>query len=96
VHDDGAGWLRWSGESATPREASPRWVGAPGPAHEDGRRVRRLGTDGAAETEVRCDRAAYWREATLGAWTNKWEGSSFIAAHCVGATQACASKERGR
>jgi hypothetical protein len=27
---------------------------APGPAHEDGKRVRRLGTDGVAEIEVRC------------------------------------------
>jgi hypothetical protein len=52
----GVGRLRWSGKSATPQEASPRRVGAPGPAHEDGRHGRRLGIDGAAETEARHDR----------------------------------------
>jgi hypothetical protein len=55
VRDGGAGRLRWSGKSATPREASSRWVGAPGPAHKDG---RRLDIDGAAETEARHDRGS--------------------------------------
>jgi hypothetical protein len=52
----GAGRLLWSRKSATPQEASLRWVGALGLAHEDGRHVRRLGTDGAAEIEARHDR----------------------------------------
>jgi hypothetical protein len=52
VRDGGAGWLRWSRKLATPREASPRWVGAPGPTHEDGRQP---GTGGVAETEARHD-----------------------------------------
>jgi hypothetical protein len=56
VCGDGAGRLLWSRKSATPQEASLRWVGAPGPAHEDGRHVRRLGIDGAAEIEARHDR----------------------------------------
>jgi hypothetical protein len=58
--------------------------------------VRWLGTDEVVKTEVRQDRAAYRREPAVGAWTNEWEGSSFIAAHCVGATWACARRERGK
>jgi hypothetical protein len=58
--------------------------------------VRWLGTDEVVKTEVRHDRAAYPREPAVGAWTNEREGSSFIAAHCVGATWACARRERGR
>jgi hypothetical protein len=49
VHGGGVRRLWWSGKSATPQEASLRWVGALGPAHNDGRGVRQLGTDGAAE-----------------------------------------------
>jgi hypothetical protein len=36
VRGGSVGWLWWSGKSTTPREASPRWVGAPGPAEEEG------------------------------------------------------------
>jgi hypothetical protein len=48
-----AGQLWWSRKPTTPRGASPKWVGAPGAAHEDERRVRWLGTDEAAGTEAR-------------------------------------------
>jgi hypothetical protein len=61
VHGGGAGWLRWSGKSAMPQEASPRWVDALGPAHEDGRHMRRLGTDEAAEIEASATVMAYRR-----------------------------------
>jgi hypothetical protein len=40
--------------------------------------------------------AAYRREAAVRACSNEQEGSSFIAVHCVGATQACARRERWR
>jgi hypothetical protein len=53
--------------------ASPRREGAPGPAHEDGRQVRWLSTDGAAV-------AAYRREAAIGAQTTCKEGVAFIHA----------------
>jgi hypothetical protein len=56
MRSSGVGQLRWSGKPAMPRGASPKRVGAPRPAHEDRRRVRRLGTDGAVETEARHDR----------------------------------------
>jgi hypothetical protein len=36
-------WLRWSGKSTTSREASPRWVGALGPAEEERGRLVRSG-----------------------------------------------------
>jgi hypothetical protein len=38
-----AQWLLWSWKSATPREASPRWVGAPGPTEEERGRLVRYG-----------------------------------------------------
>jgi hypothetical protein len=43
VSGDGVGWLRWSGKSTTPREASLRWVGAPGPTEEERGRLVRSG-----------------------------------------------------
>jgi hypothetical protein len=56
VNLTGARRLRWSGKSAMPQEASLMWVGALGHAHEDGWRVRWLGTDGAAGTKARRSR----------------------------------------
>jgi hypothetical protein len=52
VRSGSAGRLRWLGKSTTPQEASSRWVGAPGSAHDDGRRVRWLGTNGVAGTDL--------------------------------------------
>jgi hypothetical protein len=52
--------------------ASPRQEGAPGPAHEGGRWVRRLGTAGVAETEAERGGdglSESRREAAVGAWT---------------------------
>jgi hypothetical protein len=65
----GARWLRWLRKLATLREAFLRWVGAPGLAHEGGRRVRRLGTDVAAGTEARHGRGSLPEEGSGGAWT---------------------------
>jgi hypothetical protein len=49
--DGGVGWLRWSGKSTMPREASLRWVGASGPAEEErGRLVRSGNGEPVAET----------------------------------------------
>jgi hypothetical protein len=56
--------------------------------------VRRLGTDGAAENRGGAAVMAYRREAAVGAQTNRREMSSFIAAHCVGATRAYARAAR--
>jgi hypothetical protein len=39
----GVGWLWWSGNSATPRGASPKWVGAPGLVEEERGRLVRSG-----------------------------------------------------
>jgi hypothetical protein len=92
----GAGRLLWSRKSATPQEASLRWVGAPGPAHEDGRHVRWLGTDGAAEIEARHDRGGLLEGGSGGARRKGTGGSSFTVVHCVEATWAYARRERGR
>jgi hypothetical protein len=49
----GVGWLRWSGKSTTPWEASLRWVGAPEPAKEErGRLVWSGDGEPVAETRV--------------------------------------------
>jgi hypothetical protein len=64
--------------------ASPRQEGAPRPAHEGGRRVRRLGTNGMAETEAErgCDGLSESRgRQRWGHGQNEREGPSFIAAH---------------
>jgi hypothetical protein len=51
VRDGGVGWLRWLGKSTTPREASPRWVGASGPVEEErGRLVGSGNGESIAET----------------------------------------------
>jgi hypothetical protein len=52
----GARWLLWSRKLATPREASPRWVGAPGPTEEErGRPVR--SADGELVTKIEVEMA---------------------------------------
>jgi hypothetical protein len=43
VRDSGAGRLRWLGKSATPRGASPKWVGAPRPIEKERGRLVRSG-----------------------------------------------------
>jgi hypothetical protein len=69
-------------------------VGAPGPTHEDGRRMRRLGTDGVAETEARRNRDGLPEgRQRWGHGQNEREGSSFIAMHCVG---QCGPAQGGR
>jgi hypothetical protein len=45
------GWLRWLGKLTTPWEASPRWVGALGPAEEERGRPFWSG-DGEPITEI--------------------------------------------
>jgi hypothetical protein len=62
----GAGWIWWLGKPATLREASPRWVGGPGPTQEDGTWVRWLSTDRAAGTEVRRGRGGFQEGASFG------------------------------
>jgi hypothetical protein len=52
--------------------ASLRWEGAPGPTHEDGWQVRRLGTNGMAKIEAEHGSDGLLesrREATAGAQT---------------------------
>jgi hypothetical protein len=47
----GGGWLRWTGKSTTPWEASLRCVGAPGPTEEErGKLVRSGDSEPVAET----------------------------------------------
>jgi hypothetical protein len=65
------------GEPTMPQGASPRWVGAPGPAHEDGRRVRRLITDGAVITEARHGRGGLLKGGNNGG-TNKMNGRDLL------------------
>jgi hypothetical protein len=77
VRGGGARRLWWLGKSATSWEASPRWVGAPGPAHEDGRWVRRLGTDGAVETEARHGRGGL-PEGGSGGGADKLNGRGLL------------------
>jgi hypothetical protein len=55
----------------------PRWVGAPGPAQEDERRVRQLGTDRAAGTEVRHDRGGLPEEGS-GGGADKMKGMCLL------------------
>jgi hypothetical protein len=51
VHDCGVGWLQWSGKSTTPREASSRCVGVPGPVEEErGRLVKSVNSEPVSET----------------------------------------------
>jgi hypothetical protein len=69
--------LRWSGKPATLWEAFPRWVGAPELAHEEGRRVRQVGTDGAAGTEARCGRGGLPEEGN-GGGTDKMNGRGLL------------------
>jgi hypothetical protein len=82
VCGSGAGWLRWSRKSATPRKASLRWVGALGSAHEDGRCMRRLGTDGAATIEARHDRGGL-PEGGSGGGADKRIGRVFFYSHAL-------------
>jgi hypothetical protein len=95
----GARWrcgrLRWWGKSATPWEASLRWVGAPGPTHEDERRVRRLGTDGAVETEVRHDRGGL-PEGGSGGGADKRMGGVFFYCRTLRGGNAGLCKEGER
>jgi hypothetical protein len=55
-------------------------VGALGPAHEDGRRMRWLNNDGAVETEARHDRGVLPEGGSGGGMDkmNGGRGSSFI------------------
>jgi hypothetical protein len=57
VCNSGVGWLRWSRRSTTPQEASPRWVGALGPAEEERGRLVRSG-DGELVTEIGAEAVA--------------------------------------
>jgi hypothetical protein len=57
MRGDGAGWLRWSGKSATPRGTSLKWVGAPGPAEEERGRLVRSG-DGELVGEIGAEAVA--------------------------------------
>jgi hypothetical protein len=95
VRGGGAGWLQWSGKSATPREGSPKWVGAPGPAHEDGRCVRRLGTDKAAETEVRQDQGSLPEGGSVGG-ANKMNGRVLFCSCALNGGNAGLRKEGER
>jgi hypothetical protein len=95
VRGGGAGRLRWSGKSARPREASPRWMGALGPAHEDGRCVRRFGTDVTVETEVRRDRGGLLKEGS-GGGMDKMNGRLFFYSRALRVGNAGLCKERER
>jgi hypothetical protein len=53
----GVRWLQWSGKSTTPREASPRWVGAPGSTEEESGRLVRSG-DSEPVTKIGVEEAA--------------------------------------
>jgi hypothetical protein len=57
VHGSSAGRLRWSGKSATPREASLRWLGASRPDEEERGRPVWSG-DGELVTEIEAEAAA--------------------------------------
>jgi hypothetical protein len=51
VRGGSVGWLRWTGKSTTPWDASPRWVGALGPGGEERGRPVRFG-DGESIVET--------------------------------------------
>jgi hypothetical protein len=78
-----------------PREASSRWVGAPGPAHEDGRHVRRLGTDGATETEARRNRGGLPEGGSNGGMDKRTRGVFFYS-HALHGGNAGLHKEGER
>jgi hypothetical protein len=73
VRDGGAERLRWSGKSATPREASPRWVGAPGLAEELRGRPVRFG-DSELIAEIEAETTASVPEDSEAGGTNKTQG----------------------
>jgi hypothetical protein len=100
VRISGVRWLWWSGKSTKPREASLRWVGAPGPVEEESERLVRFG-DGepVAKTGVEvvasfCIRTTggrtgqqRWQHARVRRWDN-------LALHRGGA-HTCCRPQRG-
>jgi hypothetical protein len=66
-----------------------------GPAYRERGGVRWLGTDGAAENRGGCGGDSLSEGGSSRGVDKQMGGSSFIAAHYMGATRACARRERG-
>jgi hypothetical protein len=83
------------GKPTMPRRASLKWVGAAGPAHEDGRWVRWLGTDGAAGTKARYDRGGLPEGGNSGG-IDKMNERVLFYSHALRGGNAGLRKERER
>jgi hypothetical protein len=88
-----------SGEGGDPaaQRAAPSSGKAPRPMHEDGKRVRQLGTDGVTETEVRRGGGGL-PEVNMRRWRGRdaTVGSPYIAVHRVRLTRSCGVDGSGR